>query len=209
MILVVRLTCNAIFSQKCRWWLFTFTLLILFNISGKALTELSNKGQILSSLPTSKSASLITNIPSQKLIDNTQDQQHAPSTLITSTSVSSNTGTTVVTNEFVATKKVVQTKTISPPVLIQLKQKPASSSRANQEFTKTHFIAPSASSDLLNKNNENLSKPITTNLVAVKSESLAGQDHRLLQNRNDSTNTVNLNGSILKKEGRWNIRFFL
>ena len=170
-------------------------------ILGKTLAELTNKGSIASSIPSSKSTSLLTNIPSQKLINTISEQSHAPSTLITSTSVSSNSGTTVVTNELVSTKKVVQTKTISPPVLIQVKQEPASSSCVNQEFTKPHFITPSLSSDLLNKNNESLSKPIMTNLVAVKSESLAGQDPRI-QNRNDSTNHISINGTILKKEGR-------
>ena len=138
-------------------------------------------------------------IPSQKPIDTIHEQQHipfttTPSTLITSTSVSSNTGTTVVTNELVTTKKVVQTKTISPPVLIQVKQEPASSSCVNPEFTKPHFITPSLSSDPL--------KPITTNFIAVKSECLAGQDHRI-QNRNDSTNHAHINGHIVKKEGTW------
>ena len=169
------------------------------HISGKSLTELTNKGQLVSSLPTSKSTSILTNIPSQKQIDSIHNQQQPhsnPSTLITSTSVSSNTGTTLVTNELVTTKKVVQTKTISPPVLIQVKQEPASSSSScgvNQEFTKPHFITPSISSDQLNKNNDGLSKPILANLVAVKSEALAGQDQRLL-NRNDSTNQINING---------------
>ena len=178
-----------------------------FHISGKSLTELTNKGQLVSSLPTSKSTSILTNIPSQKQIDSIHNQQQPhsnPSTLITSTSVSSNTGTTLVTNELVTTKKVVQTKTISPPVLIQVKQEPASSSSScgvNQEFTKPHFITPSISSDQLNKNNDGLSKPNLANLVAVKSEALAGQDQRLL-NRNDSTNQININGNILKKEGK-------
>ena len=156
---------------------------------GKSLTELTSKGQLSSSLPSSKS-SILTNIPSQKPIDTINDHQHAPSnnTLITSTSVSSNSGTTVVTNELLSTtKKVVQTKTISPPVLIQVKQEPASSSSSscvNQEFT----------------------KPTLTNLVAVKTESnnLAGQEHNRAQiNRNDSTNLVNINGNVLKKEGKW------
>ena len=149
---------------------------------------MTSKGQLSSSLPSSKSSSILTNIPSQKPIETINDQQqHAPSnTLITSTSVSSNSGTTVVTNELLSTtKKVVQTKTISPPVLIQVKQEPASSSSScvNQEFT----------------------KPTLTNLVAVKSESnLAGQEHNRAQiNRNDSTNLVNINGNVLKKEGKW------
>ena len=184
-----------------------------FHISGKSLTELTNKGQLVSSLPTSKSTSILTNIPSQKQIDSIHNQQQPhsnPSTLITSTSVSSNTGTTLVTNELVTTKKVVQTKTISPPVLIQVKQEPASSSSScgvNQEFTKPHFITPSISSDQLNKNNDGLSKPNLANLVAVKSEALAGQDQRLL-NRNDSTNQININGNILKKEGKCNYTLF-
>ena len=170
------------------------------------MTELTNKGPLSSSLPTSKSTSLITNIPSQKPLDTITQQQHAPSTLITSTSVSSNSGTTVVTNELVATKKVVQTKTVSPPVLIQVKQEPASSSCVIPEFTKPHFVTPSLTSEQLNKSNENLSRPLTTHLVAVKSEPLAGQDHRLqnrnISERNENTNHVNINGHILKKEGK-------
>ena len=157
--------------------------MLLFNILGKSLTELTNKGALPSHLPSSKSASLITNIPSQKSLD---EQQHAPSTqLITSTSISSNSGTTVVTNGLLATKKVVQTKTISPPVLIQVKQEPASSSCMNPQFT----------------------KPLNTQLVAIKSEPLAGQEHRQ-QNRNnaercENTSHVNNNGNILKKDGKY------
>lgn len=102
-------------------------------------------------------------------------QHHGPSALITSTSVANNSGTTVVTNELVATKKVVHTKTISPPVLIQVKQESSSSSPClNPNFPKPQFVSPSISSEQQNKTNETLIKALASSsqLVAIKSEPL-------------------------------------
>ena len=138
------------------------------------MTELTNKPPLPPALHPSKSTSLVSQIPSQKTIDTLTQQQQAPSTLITSTSVSSNSGTTVVTNELLATKKVVQGKTISPPVLIQVKQESSSSSCGNPEFPKPKALASSSQ------------------LVAIKSEPLPCQDHQLqngnINDRNENTN---------------------
>ena len=179
-----------------------------YYILGKSLTELTNKTPLPPALHPSKSTSLVSHIPSQKAVDTLTQQQQAPSTLITSTSVSSNSGTTVVTNELLAAKKVVQTKTVSPPVLIQVKQESSSSSCVNPEFPKPHFITPSLTSEQQNKGSDNLCKALASSsqLVAIKSEPLPCQDHQQqngnINDRNENTNLIHVNGRILKKEGK-------
>ena len=179
-------------------------LLIIMALSifaGKSLTELTN-----SKIPNASksSTSSLINIPSQQ-----QLSQLTPSTLITSSTSSvssggSTGGTAVVTNELLAagagssTKKIVHTKTISPPILhIQVKQESSSSTDGfvkptlnsiqqhnGDALTTTKALASSSSS-----------QPIHNQFTAVKSEPMKTD-----QQHNDGIVLHELNS--LKREGK-------